>query len=266
MLSAHMPADRRGGNIMKQETKVVIVTGASGGIGAAIVKKFYDNGYSVAMFDINEAALKAVAADLGLDEARAAIQPVDITAEEQVIAAIAAVKERFGKIDALINVAAIIGEYGLTCDCTLENFKNIYNVNVFGTFAMMKHTLPIMLEQKHGNIVNFGSVSGMSGYTCEIGYGSSKWAVIGMTKNVANEYGQYGIRSNSISPGWVNTAMFRKSVEDFADMEDASITLGPLGRPAEPYEMADIVYFMCQPEANFLNGSNVLADGGMMLG
>ena len=150
---------------MKQETKVVIVTGASGGIGAAIVKKFYDNGYSVAMFDINEAALKAVAADLGLDEARAAIQPVDITAEEQVIAAIAAVKERFGKIDALINVAAIIGEYGLTCDCTLENFKNIYNVNVFGTFAMMKHTLPIMLEQKHGNIVNFGSVSGMSGYT-----------------------------------------------------------------------------------------------------
>lgn len=251
---------------MKQETNVVIVTGASGGIGSAIVKKFYENGYSVAMFDINEAALKAVAADLGLDEARVAIQPVDITAEEQVIAAIAAVRERFGKIDALINVAAIIGEYGLTCDCTLENFKNIYNVNVFGTFAMMKHTLPVMLEQKHGNIVNFGSVSGMSGYTCEIGYGSSKWAVIGMTKNVANEYGQYGIRSNSISPGWVNTAMFRKSVEDFADMEDASITLGPLGRPAEPYEMADIVYFMCQPEANFLNGSNVLADGGMMLG
>ena len=251
---------------MSNEARVAVVTGASGGIGSAIVKKFYENGYSVAMCDINEEALKAVAADLKLDEARVAICPVNITEEEQVIATIAAVKERFGRIDALVNVAAIIGEYGLTVDCTLDNFKNIYNVNVFGTFAMMKHTLPIMLEQKHGNIVNFGSVSGMSGYTCEIGYGSSKWAVIGMTKNVANEYGQYGIRSNSISPGWVNTAMFQKSVADFADMEDASITLGPLGRPAEPYEMADIVYFMCQPEANFLNGSNVLADGGMMLG
>ena len=251
---------------MSNETRVVIVTGASGGIGSAVVKKFYDNGYNVAMCDINEEALKAVADKLNLEDERALICPVNITVEEQVISTIDAVKERFGRVDALINVAAIIGDYGLTVDCTLENFKRIYDVNVFGTFAMMKYTLPIMLEQQRGNIVNFGSVSGMSGYTCEIGYGSSKWAVIGMTKNVANEYGQYGIRANSISPGWVNTAMFQKSVEDFSDLEDASITLGPLGRPAEPEEMANIVYFMCQPEANFLNGSNVLADGGMMLG
>lgn len=251
---------------MSNEAKVVIVSGASGGIGSAIVKKFYDNGYNVAMCDINEDALNAVVKNLELDPAKVSVHPLDITVEEQVVSTIAAIKEKYGRVDALINVAAIIGEYGLTVDCSLENFKKIYNVNVFGTFAMMKYTLPIMLEQKHGNIVNFGSVSGMSGYTCEIGYGSSKWAVIGMTKNVANEYGQYGIRSNSISPGWVNTRMFQQSVEDFSDMEEASITLGPLGRPAEPYEMADIVYFMCQPEANFLNGSNVLADGGMMLG
>lgn len=251
---------------MSNEAKVVVVSGASGGIGSAIVKKFYDNGYNVAMCDINEDALNTVRKNLELDASRVSVHALDITKEEQVISTIAAIKETYGKIDALINVAAIIGEYGLTVDCTLENFKKIYDVNVFGTFSMMKHTLPIMLEQKHGNIVNFGSVSGMSGYTCEIGYGSSKWAVIGMTKNVANEYGQYGIRSNSISPGWVNTRMFQQSVEDFSDMEEASITLGPLGRPAEPYEMADIVYFMCQPEANFLNGSNVLADGGMMLG
>lgn len=251
---------------MCNNARVVIVTGASGGIGSAVVKKFYENGYNVAMCDINEEALKTVAVNLNLDEERILVKPLNITVEEQVIAAIGEIRERFGKIDALINVAAIIGEYGLTVDCTLENFKKIYDVNVFGTFSMIKHTLPIMLEQKHGNIVNFGSVSGMSGYTCEIGYGSSKWAVIGMTKNVANEYGEYGIRSNSISPGWVNTSMFQKSVEDFSDMEEASITLGPLGRPAEPYEMANIVYFMCQPEANFLNGSNVLADGGMMLG
>jgi NAD(P)-dependent dehydrogenase (short-subunit alcohol dehydrogenase family) len=201
-----------------------------------------------------------------MDPARILICPINITEEAQVIATVDKVKEKYGRIDALINVAAIIGDYGLAADCSLENFKNIYSVNVFGTFAMMKYVLPIMVAQEKGNIVNFGSVSGMTGYTCEIGYGSSKWAVIGMTKNVANEYGQYGIRCNSISPGWVNTAMFQKSVEDFADLEDASITLGPLGRPSEPAEMADIVYFMCQPEANFLNGSNVLADGGMMLG
>lgn len=251
---------------MCDEKRVVIVSGASGGIGSAITKKFYDNGYYIAMCDISEDMLKKTCQDLKLDDTKVSIYPLDITSEEQVVSTINAIKERYGRVDALINVAAIIGEYGSTIDCTLDNFKKIYSVNVFGTFAMMKYVLPIMLEQKKGNIVNFGSVSGMSGYTYEIGYGSSKWAVIGMTKNVANEYGQYGIRSNSISPGWVNTEMFRKSVEDFAQWGDATITLGPLGRPAEPSEMADIVYFMCQPEANFLNGSNVLADGGMMLG
>ena len=131
---------------------------------------------------------------------------------------------------------------------------------------MMEHVLPIMKKQGKGSIVNFGSVSGMTGYTYEIGYGSSKWAIIGMTKNVANEYGQFGIRANSVSPGWVNTNMFRKSVEDYKNFSDSQVTLGPLGRPAEPEEIANVVYFLSSDEASYVNGSNVLADGGMMLG
>ena len=87
-----------------------------------------------------------------------------------------------------------------------------------------------------------------------------------MTKNVANEYGQFGIRANSVSPGWVNTNMFRKSVEDYKNFSDSQVTLGPLGRPAEPEEIANVVYFLSSDEASYVNGSNVLADGGMMLG
>ena len=251
---------------MTDECKVCIVTGASGGIGSAVVKKFYGNGYAVGMLDINEDALKTVIEKENLDPARVRCHTLDVSVEQQVKDTIEGILDARGRIDALVNTAAIIGKYNPTMDYTFENFKRIYEINVFGTFLMMEHVLPIMKKQGKGSIVNFGSVSGMTGYTYEIGYGSSKWAIIGMTKNVANEYGQFGIRANSVSPGWVNTNMFRKSVEDYKNFSDSQVTLGPLGRPAEPEEIANVVYFLSSDEASYVNGSNVLADGGMMLG
>lgn len=251
---------------MTDERKVCIVTGASGGIGSAVVKKFYGNGYAVEMLDINEDALKTVIEKENFDPARVRCHTLDVSVEQQVKDTIEGILDARGRIDALVNTAAIIGKYNPTIDYTFENFKRIYEINVFGTFLMMEHVLPIMKKQGKGSIVNFGSVSGMTGYTYEIGYGSSKWAIIGMTKNVANEYGQFGIRANSVSPGWVNTNMFRKSVEDYKNFSDSQVTLGPLGRPAEPEEIANVVYFLSSDEASYVNGSNVLADGGMMLG
>lgn len=251
---------------MTDERKVCIVTGASGGIGSAVVKKFYGNGYAVEMLDINEDALKTVIEKENLDPARVRCHTLDVSVEQQVKDTIEGILDARGRIDALVNTAAIIGKYNPTIDYTFENFKRIYEINVFGTFLMMEHVLPIMKKQGKGSIVNFGSVSGMTGYTYEIGYGSSKWAIIGMTKNVANEYGQFGIRANSVSPGWVNINMFRKSVEDYKNFSDSQVTLGPLGRPAEPEEIANVVYFLSSDEASYVNGSNVLADGGMMLG
>ena len=251
---------------MKRDNKVCVVTGASGGIGAKTVKKFYDNGYDVVMLDINEAALESVFKENGFEEGRVMWFRLDISSEEDVKNTIAAIMEKTGRIDALVNAAGIIGKYNPTAEYTFENFKRIYSINVFGTFLMIENILPIMVEQGKGAIVNFGSVSGMTGYTYEIGYGSSKWAVIGMTKNVANEYGQFGVRANSVSPGWVNTNMFKVSVEDYKNFSDSQVTLGPLGRPAEPQEIANVVYFLCTDEASYINGSNILVDGGMMLG
>lgn len=251
---------------MNNEGKVCVVSGAAGGIGAAVVKKFYDNGYKVIMLDINEEALKKSIEEEQYEKDRIDYFVLDISSEDQVKATAAKIKEKHGRVDALVNTAAIVGKYNKTIDYGFDNFKKIYSINVFGTFLLMSNILPIMVEQKSGSIVNFGSVSGMTGYTFEIGYGSSKWAVIGMTKNVANEYCEYGIRANSVSPGWVNTKMFRDTADDYGNFDDSEINLGPMGRPSEPSEMADVVYYLCTDEAKFINGANILADGGKMLG
>ena len=176
---------------MSNERKVAVVTGAAGGIGSAVVKKFYKNDYDVVMVDVTEEGIKKVIADNNFPEDRVSWYVMDISDEEQVKNNLADVKAKKGRIDALVNTAGIVGKYNPTIDYSFENFKRIYEVNVFGTFLMMKYALPTMVEQNYGRIVNFGSVSGMTGYTFEIGYGSSKWAVIGMTKNVANEYGPH---------------------------------------------------------------------------
>ena len=195
---------------MKENPKVCVVTGASGGIGQETVKKFYQHGYDVVMLSTDEKKLRKVMEENGFDPARVSTYALDVSCEEQVAAVVDAVKQTKQRIDVLVNTASILGKYDTAIDCTVANFKRIYEVNVFGTFMMMHYALPIMVEQRSGSIINFGSVSGMTGYTFEIGYGSSKWAIIGMTKNVANEYGQYGIRAKTVSPGWVYTAIFRR--------------------------------------------------------
>ncbi len=246
--------------------KVCVITGAAGGIGIEVVKKFYSKDYEVVMLDIFEEKMKQVIEDNAMDEERVSCYAIDISDEGQVKDVIGAIKKKNGRIDALVNTAGIVGKYNLTADYTFENFKKIYAVNVFGTFLMMHYALPIMVEQNYGRIVNFGSVSGMTGYTFEIGYGSSKWAVIGMTKNVANEYGRYNIHANSVSPGWVDTPMFHDTLKDYKNFDDSEVNLGPLGRPSRPDEIADVVYYLCTEEAFIINGSNILADGGKMLG
>jgi hypothetical protein len=254
----------KSGGIIMSNARVCVITGASGGIGTEVVKKYYNNGYDVVMLDINEDTLKKLMEKENLDPTRVIYKVLDVSSEQQVIDTIAAIKEEKGKIDVLVNTAGIVGRYDETIKYTFENFKRIYEINVFGTFLMMKYTLPVMLEQGKGAIVNFGSCSGMTGYTSEIGYGSSKWAVIGMTKNVANEYARRGIRANSISPGWVNTDMLKQTLENYKETGDVA-NFGCIGRLGEPSEMADAVYYLSSDEASFVNGINLLVDGGKML-
>lgn len=251
---------------------VCVVTGASGGIGFAIASKYYRSGFSIVMLDIHEDKLVVAAKKLALqtasDQAILALD-VDVALEEAVHIAVKTIEEKFGRIDVLVNTAGIVGRYDLTENYPFSQFRKIYEVNVFGTFLMMQSILPIMRRQKSGSIINFGSVSGMRGYEYEVGYGSSKWAVIGMTENVASEYGKFGIRVNSVSPGWVNTQMMKRTLENYGDLESSgnktAVTLGPLGCAAEPEEIADAVFFLGSSAARHITGANLVVDGGMLV-
>ena len=135
---------------------------------------------------------------------------------------------------------------------------------------MMRYVVPVMKAQGKGVITNTCSVSGMFGYAGESAYGSSKWAIQGLTKNIANENGGNGVRVNSVAPGWVNTAMFQKALDDYRaegyDDPMENVTFGPLGRATEPSEIAAIFAFIASDDAILLNGTNLLCDGGMTLG
>ena len=250
--------------------KVAIVTGAGGDMGCAIVKKFTDGGARAVLMDIREEAAHRTVDKLGLNEDQALIVTVDVSDEDSVKAGVAKAMEKFGRIDCLVNLAGIEGpNNSRTEEYDFKMAKKVFEINVYGTFLMMQNVLPIMQAQKSGAIVNFGSVSGMFGYAGEIAYGASKAAVIHMTKNAANENGGNGVRVNSISPGWVNTEMFRRILEQYKETFENpldNVTLGPMGRPGEPMEMANVVCFLCSDEASYVNGSNFLVDGGMTLG
>ena len=255
---------------MNFSDEVVVVTGAGGAMGKAIVKKFTENGAKAVIVDIRRDLAENTKSALGLDDEHGLCLAADISSEESVKALVIEIMERFGRIDHLVNLAGISGPSARTEDYSFEDTKRVFEVNVFGTFLMMHYILPVMQKQKKGSIVNFGSVSGMFGYPYEISYGASKAAVIYMTKNAANENGGNGVRVNSISPGWVNTAMMKSILESYKDVgiENSSdnVTLGPMNRPGEPEEMANVVAFLCSDEASYVNGSNWLVDGGMTLG
>lgn len=250
--------------------KVVIVTGAGGGMGSAITKKFTDLGAKAALLDIDEGFSRKTAEKFHLDAQHALCLGMDVSDENDVKNAVAKIKEYYGRIDVLINLAGIAGPSARTEDYSFADTKKVFEVNVYGTFLMMQNVLPIMQAQKSGAIVNFGSVSGMFGYPYEIAYGASKAAIIQMTKNAANENGGNGVRINAISPGWVNTNMMKSILASYKDVgiENSydNVTLGPMNRPGEPEEMANAVLFLCSEEASYVNGTNFLVDGGMTLG
>ena len=250
-------------------SKVCIITGAGGGIGAKITAKFLEKGYHVIMSDICDDCLDEAIEKNHFDPDRVTAIPIDITSQDRVAEGFEKINASFDRIDALVNAAGICGEYNRIVDYSFDNFRKVYEVNVFGTFLMIQNVLPVMVKQKKGSIVNFGSVSGMRGYSFEVGYGSSKWAVIGLTENVANEYGGQGIRCNSVSPGWVNTCMMEKTIENYRRLgiEDPEnwISFGSIRRAAEPREIADAVYYLCSDEASFINGANIVVDGGMII-
>lgn len=255
---------------MEFKDKVVMITGSTGGIGKACAVRYAKDGALLVLLGRSVEKLDALCKELGLAKARRLCFAGNISDEAYVRKAVQEALECFGRIDVLVNTAGVSGPAVLTEEYSYEDFKACYETNVYGTFLTMKYVLPAMKRQKSGAVVNTGSSSGIRGYELESGYGSSKWATIGLTKNAASENPDTGVRINSISPGWVDTKMMAQILENYAKKSggdpSAYFSTSPMGRAGTPEEMAEGVYYLTSSKASFINGSNLVIDGGSTIG
>ncbi|MBQ1477704.1 MAG: SDR family oxidoreductase [Erysipelotrichaceae bacterium] len=244
------------------ERKTAVITGSGGGIGKACACRFKEAGYDVILLDLNLEAAEKTAEVIGVGKDHCF--KTDVSKEESVRETVEAVLERFGHIDALVNAAGIPGGSGRIENYPVRSAEKVLAVNVMGTFLMMQAVLPSMQERGKGAIVNFGSVSGHRGYQYECIYGASKAAVIELTRTAGNENGANGVHINSVSPGWVNTEMMKQTIEGYhgAGYCYDNVRYGPMKRAAAPSEIANVVCFLCSDEASYINGSDILIDGG----
>ena len=239
--------------------KVVLVTGASRGIGAATIKKFASLNANVIINynnDLNSALkLKEEIEKYNVD---VLLIKCDVSNEEEVINMVDQIIAKFKKIDILVNNAGIAIDTTFE-DKTVSNFQKILNVNLIGTFLVSKYVGKKMLENKEGKIINISSTNGIdTTYPESLDYDASKAGVISLTRNLAKQYAPY-INVNAVAPGWVKTDMNREIT--FEQMEEFKKDI-LLNRIAEPEEIADVIVFLASSQAKYINNEIIRVDGG----
>lgn len=239
-------------------SKTVLISGGARGIGKAIAKAFYENGYNVA---INYNKSEQAAGEIKKELPGSIILKGDISSEKDACEIVERAIKHFGKIDVLVNNAGI-SLNALVTDTTLSDWENVFNTNVTGTFLMTKYVVKEMLKHHSGKIINISSMWGISGSACESCYSASKGAVIAFTKALAKELGPSGITVNCVAPGFIDTDM-NKSISKEDALSFAQET--PLGRIGEPQEVAKSVLFLSSDGADFITGQVLGCDGGAII-
>ncbi len=237
---------------------VAVVTGAARGIGLAIATWFLNKGYNVALLDNDETTLAATEATLASPDTVLA-RPCDVSDQAEVDAAAAAIMARWGRVDALVNNAGV-AVFKPVLETSFAEWRHVLGTNLDGAFLCAQAFGAIMVARKSGAIVNIASISGLRASTLRVAYGTSKAAIIHLTKQLAVEFGNYGVRVNAVCPGPVETEM-AKLVHSVAIRSDYYDTI-PLGRYGTVEEMANVVGFLCSKEASYVNGQALANDGG----
>ncbi|MCX0397513.1 3-oxoacyl-[acyl-carrier-protein] reductase [Clostridium perfringens] len=242
--------------------KVAIVTGGTRGIGRAIALKLADYGANIVInyrnSDKEAEELKAILEEKGV---KVLTVKCDISNFEDSKNLMDKCKEVFGKIDILVNNAGITKDT-LIMRMKEEDFDNVIDVNLKGTFNCAKHASAIMLKQRFGKIINMTSVVGIAGNAGQVNYAASKAGVIGLTKSLAKELGSRGITVNAVAPGFINTDMTASLSEKVK--EEASKNI-PLKRLGDPEDVANLVGFLASDAANYITGQVINVDGGMVM-
>lgn len=242
---------------MSFDGKIVVITGAAQGIGAAAMDLFLEKGARAACLDVAPAQEED-------SENRLCVQ-CDVSQADQVERAFRKVLERFGRIDALVNNAAV-QTYGAVGETSEEEWDRVLSVNVKGAFLCAKQALPGMIAQRNGVIVNVSSVQGLMSEECVAAYATSKAAMLGLTRSIAVDYAPYNIRSSAVCPGSVATPLLQWAADQSDDPKAAMAEIRGmhlLNRVAEPSEIAHLIAYLASDEASFITGQAFRIDGGL---
>jgi 3alpha(or 20beta)-hydroxysteroid dehydrogenase len=240
--------------------KVAIITGAARGMGESHAMRFVAEGAKVILTDMREDAGAALAAKLG---SNAVFVAQDVTKAADWARVVAKAEATFGPVNLLVNNAGVLGPVAKTVDISEEDYLKVCNINQHGVFLGMKAVIPSMIKAGKGSIVNISSIAGIVanyGFP-NLAYVGSKFAVRGMTKAAAVEYGGKNIRVNSVHPGFIQTPMM---VEATNEEGGDALSMIPLGRIADPSEVSNLVLFLASDEASYITGGEYVVDAGMI--
>ena len=240
------------------EGKTALITGGARGQGAAEARLFAEEGANVVLTDVLDEDGERTADAIGADYLHH-----DVTSEAEWAAAVAHAVALHGGIDVLVNNAGIYAQTTLIGG-DLEEYRRVIEVNQVGVFLGMREVAPVMIERGGGSIINISSVGGMRGGGGSFAYTASKWAVRGMTKSAAVRLGPHGIRVNSIHPGLIDTPMLGETRMANPDTLEQMLGQIPLGRIAQPEEVAKLALFLASDDSAYSTGSEFLVDGGLM--
>ena len=250
---------------MELENKVVVVTGGASGIGAATVKLFAERGAHVILADVNEDLALEVIKSAGKDVEISFIQ-MNVTDYENVAAGLEKIAEDHGQIDVMVCNAGIGNrELVRTAEHTVDDWHRVIDVNQNGVFYCMKLALQQMMKQGHGNIVNVASIAGLKASGKNLAYSASKFAVVGMTKSAALEYGEKNIRINCVCPGYTQSALLDQLFTMNNRMEEKLLHYVPMKRYGKPEEIAEGIYWLATNKSSFITGQALTLGGGISL-
>ena len=252
---------------MRLEGHRAIVTGGASGIGAAVVKAFVEEGASVAWADLTGPAGGQASGPASGENERSFFLSADVSDDGSVGAMVGEAVERLGGLDILVNNAGT-GKPGKLLDTEYDDWSRMLAVNLTGTFLVSKHALPHLLAEGGGSIINMASAAGLKGVRDRAAYSASKGGVISLTRSIALDYIEQGLRCNAICPATVDTPWVQRMISHYTDPEAtmaAMVARQPMGRLGRPDEVAQAAVYLASPAAGFVTGTCLVIDGGFTL-